>query len=103
MSLFPRRSGAGGKHIKAIVLGVSLLLSVACALSSATGKGASATGKGASGGADANGGAETTTQALANVDPDNSYICEKVKPTGSNIPEEVCKTVRQRRQEREDA
>lgn len=83
--------------MKAIVLGVSLLLSVACASPSATGKGASATEKGASGGD------VTTTQALANADSDNTYICEKVKPTGSNIPEEVCKTVRQRRQEREDA
>lgn len=85
--------------MKAIVLGVSLLLSVACASSSAPGKGASATEKGASGGD------VTTTQALANADADadNTYICEKVKPTGSNIPEEVCKTVRQRRQERENA
>ena len=85
--------------MKAIVLGVSLLLLVACASSSAPGKGAGATEKGASGGD------VTTTQALANADADadNTYICEKVKPTGSNIPEEVCKTVRQRRQERENA
>ena len=41
--------------------------------------------------------------ALVNNTEDERMICERVKPMGSNRPVKVCKTVAQRRAEREGA
>ncbi len=44
-----------------------------------------------------------TIKAIVTSAEDDRMVCERVKRTGSNRPERVCKTVAQRRAEREDA
>jgi hypothetical protein len=72
--------------MKNVVLGVLLLLSAACAAPAASGS--------------KSGAAVKSPEKVASTDPDTTYVCEKVRPTGSNIPEEVCRTVRQKTEER---
>jgi hypothetical protein len=41
--------------------------------------------------------------AAAKQDPDNALICEESSMTGSHLPQRVCRTLRQVKQEREAA
>lgn len=72
-------------------IGTALLMLAACAGPAATGGGAQAKPPAA---------AAPGSPAVASADEDNTYVCEKVRPTGSNIPETVCRTVQQRSHER---
>jgi len=76
--------------MKTFILGAMLLLAAACAAPAASG-------------ARSAGSAKPSDKAIANADPDTTYVCEKVRPTGSNIPEEVCRTVRRKEEERRQA
>lgn len=76
--------------MKNFILGAILLLAAACAAPAATG-------------ARSAGSANPSDKKVANADPNTTYVCEKVRPTGSNIPEEVCRTVRQRDEDRRQA
>lgn len=42
-------------------------------------------------------------EAIVNAAEDERMVCERIKPTGSHRPVRECKTVAQRRAEREDA
>jgi hypothetical protein len=48
-------------------------------------------------------GVQQDKAAVAQKDPDNTLICEEVPMTGSHIPQRVCRTKRQIKQEREQA
>jgi hypothetical protein len=88
-----RREGEHAK-MKDFILGAMMLLATACAAPAATGAGSAVSAKPA---------AKATDKAVAAADPDTVYVCEKVRPTGSNIPEEVCRTVRRKEEERRQA
>lgn len=80
--------------MKNYILGALLLLAVSCAAPAATGAGSAASAKATT---------KAPDKAVAAADPDTTYVCEKVRPTGSNIPEEVCRTVRRRDEDRRQA
>ncbi|HSB19108.1 MAG TPA: hypothetical protein VLD85_03765 [Anaeromyxobacteraceae bacterium] len=84
--------------MKNFILGAMMLLAAACAAPAATGAGSAVSAKPAAKASD-----KASDKAVAAADPDTVYVCEKVRPTGSNIPEEVCRTVRRKEEERRQA
>jgi hypothetical protein len=51
----------------------------------------------------AQGGQQQDKAAVAKQDPDHTLICEDAPMTGSHIPQRICRTQRQIKQDREKA